>query len=99
MSLADILSQHEVTCRLGRDGEAISAPVRVSGWVDVDGARRAVVSFGPFMQRVTVDSVLVSFDGGEPEVLRATADGSEFTLPAGMEWEYTLTLSASARQV
>ncbi len=99
MSLADILSQHEVTCRLGRGGEAISAPVRVSGWTDAGGNRQAVVTFGPYMDRVALDSVLVSFDGGEPEVLRATRDGGGFTIPAGMEWEYTLTLGASAQQV
>lgn len=98
MSLADILTQHEVTCRLGRDGKPVSAPVRVGGWSTVDGARRAMVTFGPFMDKVTVDAVLVSFDGGEPESLRATRDGGVFTLPAGMEWEYTLTLSATARQ-
>lgn len=99
MSLADILSQHEVTCRLGFDGAAISAPVKVGAWSDAGGKRQAVVKFGPFMDRVTVDAVLVSFDGGAPETLRATRDGGEFTLPAGMEWEYTLTLGASVRQV
>lgn len=98
MSIARILTEH-VTARLGRDGEPISAPVAVSSWEEDGESMRSTVRFGPFMDRVTVDAVLVSFGDSEPEALRATRDGGEFTLPAGMEWEYTLTLSASTRQV
>lgn len=99
MTLARILSQHQVSLRLGLGGAPVTSEVPVVRWEDKGGQMRATVSFGPFMDRVTVDSVWVSFDGGEPERLDAAAGGAEFTLPAGMEWEYTLTLSTSTRQV
>lgn len=98
MSLADLIIAAPITAALGRDGEPLVTPVTVSGWEHEGESVKAAVTFGPYMERVEVDAILVSINGGEPEALQATIDGGTFTLPAGMEWEYTLTISTTIGQ-
>lgn len=96
--MARIFTDQGVTASLTRGGAAISEPVTIRQWEDADGVMRATASFGPYVDPVVLDGVLVEV-AGDAKQMRALKSGGVFTLPAGMAWDYVLTLSASIEQV
>lgn len=97
--IADLIEAATVTATLADGSDPVGDAVQVGRW-ERDGERlTATVSFGPYASRVAFDSVLVSANGGAPESLRASDDARPISLPAGFEFEYEITLSASSAQV